>query len=71
MFSRLEYGQSMALYDGVVRLHRANAEVARGIVSTHRVERKNFIERYKTVNDHDLPAESAADLKVAEMFATG
>lgn len=66
VFSRLELGQNMALYCGAVRIHKANAEVARKVIGTHHMTRDRFISLYKTVFDTDLPAAAHSDLKSAE-----
>ena len=65
-FARLELGQNMALYCGAVRIHKANAEVARKAVSTQHMTRKTFVSLYKTVLDVDLPKAAHADLRSAE-----
>lgn len=66
VFARLELGQNMALYCGVVRIHKVNAEIAMRAVSTHHMTRENFVLLYKTVFDVDLPAAAHPDLKSAE-----
>lgn len=65
-FSRLELGQNMALYCGVVRIHKVNTELARNAVGAHHLTRKSFVTLYKTVFDIDLPKTAHADLKSAE-----
>lgn len=65
-FSRLELGQNMSLYCGVVKLHRANAATARTVVSTHYMTRKNFLALYNTVYGLALPSAARKDLKSAE-----
>lgn len=66
VFARLELAQNMALYRGAVKIHKVNAKIAKGVISTHHLTRKSFIELYKTVFDLDLPREAHADLKSAE-----
>ncbi len=66
VFSRLELGQNMALYCGAVKIHKVNAEVAKGAVSRMHMTRKNFVVIYKTVFDIELPRTAHADLKSAE-----
>jgi len=65
-FARLELGQNMALYCGVVKLHRANTEIASSVVSTHQMTRPGFLKLYQTVFGFDLPKAAATSLKTAE-----
>lgn len=65
-FARLELGQNMALYCGVVKVHKSNAELARAAVGTQHMSRESFVELYKTVFGFDLPKAAAQALKVAE-----
>jgi len=65
-FSRLELGQNMALYCGIVKIHRADSTVARNILNTHHMKRQGFMELYKTVYDIELPEQAKKDLKIAE-----
>jgi len=65
-FARLELGQNMALYCGVVKMHRADVKVARGVVSTHNMSRKAFLELYETVFDFKIPHSAGQALKTAE-----
>jgi len=65
-FSRLETAQNMALYCGAVKVHRANAEVARNAIDNFHLTRQNFVERYRDVFDLDIPPEAADGLKTAE-----
>ena len=65
-FERLELGQNMALYCGAVKLHRANAEIASSVVSTHHMTRQRFVELHKTTYGFDLPEAAATSLKTAE-----
>jgi len=66
VFFRLELGQNMALYCGIVKLHRANSTVARNAINTHHMTRQKFIELYKTIYDIELPEKARQDLKIAE-----
>lgn len=65
-FARLELAQNMALYCGVVKVHRADGELARKVVSTHHMTREGFVGLYRTVFDFDLPKSAAQALKIAE-----
>jgi hypothetical protein len=66
IFSRLELGQNMALYCGIVRLHRANSEISKNVISTHHMTRESFVELYETVFGFVLPKTAHKDLKEAE-----
>ena len=66
VFARLELGQNMALYCGAVKVHRANAELAKTAVGTHYMTREGFVGLYKTVFGFDLPKVAHTDLETAE-----
>ena len=66
VFSRFELGQNMALYCGVVKLYRANAELARNAIGTHYMTREGFAKIYRTVFGVNLPAQARVYLKTAE-----
>lgn len=66
VFARLELGQNMALYCGVVRIHKVDSNLARNAVGTFHMKRKLFVELYKSVFDVALPSTAHADLKSAE-----
>ncbi len=66
MFARLELGQNMALYCGAVKLHKANAELARTALGSHHMTREGFLALYKTVFGFDLPKAARDELKIAE-----
>ena len=61
-FHRLELGQNMALYCGVVKVHRADSTVARNAIDSHHMTRKGFEELYEKVFDLSLPRRSKARL---------
>ena len=65
-FARLELGQNMALYCGVVKVYRANAALARNAIGTHHMTRESFVKLYKTVFGLNLPVDAAKALKTAE-----
>ncbi len=65
-FHRLELGQNMSLYCGVVKLHRANSTVARNAIDTYHMTRKGFEQLYKTVFNVDLPQRAKQELRTAE-----
>ena len=63
VFSRLELGQNMALYCGVVKIHRVDSELARDAVEKQHMTRDKFIKLYNTVFNLDLPNAALEDLK--------
>lgn len=65
-FSRLELGQNMALYSGVVKLHKTNSEVSRAAVNTHHMTRDDFKRLYKTVFGFELRKSASDALGEAE-----
>lgn len=65
-FSRLELAQNMALYCGVVKVHKANAALTSEVVGTHHMTRERFVELFRTVFDLELPKSAAQALKTAE-----
>ncbi len=65
VFSRLELGQNLALYCGIVRNHRVNSELAWKAVEKQYMTRDTFVTFYKTVFDFDLPKAAHEDLKEA------
>jgi len=66
VFHRLELGQNMALYCGVVKLHRAHTEIARKALDAHHMTRKGFEDLYKVVFDAELPKDATQELRTAE-----
>ena len=66
MFARLELGQNMALYCGVVKLHRAHTTIAQSAINSQHLTRKSFVSLYKIVFDATLPAQAVSDLRTAE-----
>ena len=66
MFHRLELGQNMALYCGVVKLHRANSTVAKSALNSHHMTRAGFADLYRTIFDIELPREAKKELRTAE-----
>lgn len=66
VFARLELGQNMALYCGVVKLHRADSESAKTAVAAHHMTRKEFREKYNTVFGDYPPKAAKEDLDRAE-----
>ncbi len=65
-FSRLELGQNMALYCGVVKLHRVHTDIAGRAVNSHHMTRQGYVDLYRRVFGFDLPKQAREDLKTAE-----
>jgi hypothetical protein len=65
-FARLELGQNLALYCGVVKLHKANAELARAAVGTQHMTREGFLTLFSTVFGFEVPKAASQALKLAE-----
>jgi hypothetical protein len=49
LFSRIELGHNMALYCGLVKIHSANAEMARRAITIHHMTRENFKNLFRNV----------------------
>lgn len=66
VFHRLELGQRMALYCGLVNIHRADPPTAKNAIDKQHMNRKGFGELYKVVFDVEVPASAKQDIKDAE-----
>ncbi len=66
VFHRLELGQRMALYCGLINIHRTDPTSARNAIDRQHMTRQKFIELYEVVFDVTLPSVAQADLKTAE-----
>jgi len=66
VFHRLELGQCMSLYCGVINIHRADPTLASNTVRVQHMTRDGFVKLYKVVFDMPLPSNALADLKNAE-----
>ena len=66
LFARLELAQNMTLYCGVVKLHHANAAVARSATDTHRMTRGDFRDKFQTVFGKQIPDKITDALETAE-----
>ena len=66
VFSRLELGQNMALYCGVVKVHKADKVVASSAVGSQHITRDTFVTLFETVFGHSLPQAAHNDLKSAQ-----
>lgn len=49
LFSRVELAHNMALYCGVVKIHRADAKLARAVVEKHFLTRNEFRELFQSI----------------------
>lgn len=66
MFARLERAQNAALYCGVVRLHKANADVAWKALSEYHIMRNDFRKLYRTIFSFDPSPHAQKGLELAE-----
>lgn len=66
VFYRLELGQNMALYTGVVRIHRVDASLARTAVSTQHLTREHFDDLYQKIFSIKVPKTAKSDLERAQ-----
>jgi len=66
MFAQVELAQNMTLYCGVVKLHRANATVARNAVDAHHLTRAGYKDLFKKVFGKDLTKAVLDPLQTAE-----
>ena len=66
VFSQVELAQNMTLYCGIVKLHRADAVVARKVVDAHHMTRPEFRDKVKVVYGAAIPAEITLKLDKAE-----
>lgn len=66
MFARLELAHNMAIYCGIVKLHRGDSTVTRNVLDTHHMTRDGFRKLFKLVFDRPLKKEIATTLNIAE-----
>lgn len=66
VFSRVELAHNMALYCGVVKIHKANKEIANPAIDASHMTREGFLEMFKTVFNQDLPTATSNLLENAE-----
>ena len=64
VFSRLERGQLMAIYCGMVKLHKVDSELARTAVEASDIDRKIFLGLYKRIFTFKLSASAQDHLEV-------
>ena len=66
MFSCIEIAHNMALYCGVVKLHRAHSEVAWSAINSLHITRQGYRDLYKTVFGKPLKKEIVRKITEAE-----
>jgi hypothetical protein len=66
LFLRLEKAQNRALYCGVVKLHRANGEMADKAINSQHLTREGFLKLYSTVFGKSVPDATLKLVKKAE-----
>lgn len=66
VFARVELAHNNALYCGVVKIHKANREIARSAVDAHHMTRQEFHARFETVFGRALPEAVLQRLETAE-----
>ncbi len=67
LFVRLETAQNMALYCGVVKVHRASTTVAQNVINRHHLTRKGFQSLFNNVFGKELPKRLTDLSKKAEL----
>lgn len=65
-FLKIEQAQNRALYGGVVKIHRGNAEFVRRLMNFQHLTRDGFKDLYKNVFGHPLKEVTATKLSAAE-----
>ncbi len=66
IFARVELAHNMALYCGIVKLHKANAELTYRAVQAHHMTRKEFRSQYQIVYGKSIPDATCLLLTHAE-----
>jgi len=66
MFSRVELAHNMALYCGVVKVHRANAHIARSAIESYHMTREDFKHKFGAVFGTPIPGLISGKLTEAE-----
>lgn len=67
VFSRTEMAQNLALYCGLVKLHRAHGEVVWNLLLREHITRDGFRGFFKTIFGHKLPSSAVSTIQKAEM----
>lgn len=66
MFARMEQGQNLALYCGIVKVHKADATLAWQGIQSHHITRDEFRKKFRVVFSADPAKAAQKDLAVAE-----
>jgi len=66
LFSRIEYGHNMTIYCGVVKLHRADADLTWNVIDKQHMTRDQFRKLFTTVFGGSIPKAIYEQLEVAE-----
>ena len=66
VFLKIEQAQNRALYGGVVKIHRGNAEFAKRLMNFQHLTPDGFKEIYKNVFGHAITSATSDKLKEAE-----
>ncbi|MBA7478395.1 hypothetical protein ES707_13818 [subsurface metagenome] len=66
VFARVELAHNMALYCGVVKMHKANSEVANSAIDASHMTREDFLEMFKTVFGRHLAPDIRNLLEIAK-----
>ena len=66
VFGRIELGQNMTLYCGIVKLHRAHSTLARNAVDAHHLTREEFRDKFEMIFGPSIPEAAQTALRQAE-----
>ncbi len=66
VFSQVELAHNMTLYCAVVKLHRANAQLARTAIDTHHMTRGELKEKFQIIFGKSIPDNISSKLVAAE-----
>jgi hypothetical protein len=66
VFSRVELAHNMALYCGVMKIHKADKNIAKAAIDATHITRDGFVEMFATVFNRGLPTATRNLLKEAE-----
>jgi hypothetical protein len=67
LFTQVERAHNTTLYNGAVKVHKANRNVARAAVGTQHMTRENFQEQFETVFGKPIPDDVRQELEAAEI----
>jgi hypothetical protein len=66
VFSQLELAQNRTLYQGVVKLHRVNKDIAHAAIGTHHMTRKGYESIFANIFESTIPHDLSERLRAAE-----